>query len=410
MNSLELFAGAGGLTLGISLAGFIHQGVFDIDENACQTLLLNKSYLFDNISNPPIQKVDVSQFDFGLIKGEIALLAGGPPCQPFSHGGQKGGSEDKRDMFPHFIRAVRELRPQAFLIENVKGLLSKSFAQYFDYIQKQLTYPEIVRQTNSTSIEHLSRLEEYHQKGSHDGLEYDVMFSLLNAANYGVPQRRERVFIVGIRKDLKLSWSFPPPTHSLDALLWEQWVTGEYWERHNIKKPDQITDISKVKELQQRLFPPEHERWLTVRDAISDLPDPMREKTDYIPNHIFVPGAKSYPGHTGSFLDEPAKTLKAGVHGVPGGENMMRLSDDSVRYFTAREAARLQTFPDDYLFQGSWTAIMRQLGNAVPVTLAGAIAQHLQSTLKTVNFQVTFKSLSPTNICLSSAKLFAGFQ
>src|SRR5437763_173387 len=92
--------------------------------------------------------------------------------------------------------------------------------------------------------------------------------------------------------------------------------------------------------------------WLTVRDAISDLPNPERFPNNNVPDHRFYPGAKSYIGHTGSPLDEPAKTLKAGDHGVPGGENMLASPDGSLRYFTVREAARLQTFPDDYIFEG----------------------------------------------------------
>lgn len=99
-------------------------------------------------------------------------------------------------------------------------------------------------------------------------------------------------------------------------------------------------------------------------------------------NHVFNPGARSYPGHTGSPLDEPGKTLKAGDHGVPGGENMLLRPDGSVRYFTVREAARLQTFPDDYVFRGSWTETMRQLGNAVPVRLAEVIAGSVAATLR----------------------------
>jgi DNA (cytosine-5)-methyltransferase 1 len=99
-------------------------------------------------------------------------------------------------------------------------------------------------------------------------------------------------------------------------------------------------------------------------------------------NHRFQAGARSYPGHTGSPIDEPAKTLKAGDHGVPGGENMLRKLDDSIRYFTVRESARLQAFPDNFLFHGSWTETMRQLGNAVPVTLAEAVAGSIRDQLR----------------------------
>ena len=123
-------------------------------------------------------------------------------------------------------------------------------------------------------------------------------------------------------------------------------------------------------------------RWITVRDAISDLPDPERRPNSGVPNHVVNPGARSYPGHTGSPLDEPAKTLKAGDHGVPGGENMLARPDGSIRYFTVREAARLQTFPDDYVFQGAWSEAMRQLGNAVPVRLAETIARSVAATIE----------------------------
>ena len=114
---------------------------------------------------------------------------------------------------------------------------------------------------------------------------------------------------------------------------------------------------------------------------IGDLPDPERGGSDVFANHIFNPGARQYKGHTGSPLDEPAKTLKAGDHGVPGGENMLRRVDGSVRYFTVREAARLQTFPDEYVFRGAWTEAMRQLGNAVPVRLAEMVARSVAEKL-----------------------------
>ena len=123
--------------------------------------------------------------------------------------------------------------------------------------------------------------------------------------------------------------------------------------------------------------------WVTLRDALVGLPDPQfdPEAAALIPDHRFIPGARSYPGHTGSPLDQPAKTLKAGVHGVPGGENMLRRPDGSIRYFSVRESARLQTFPDDFLFHGAWGETMRQLGNAVPVQLAGIVARSIREQL-----------------------------
>ena len=117
-----------------------------------------------------------------------------------------------------------------------------------------------------------------------------------------------------------------------------------------------------------------------MRDAISDLPDP--KKSNNVPNHKHNPGAKVYGGHTGSPLDEPAKTLKAGDHGVPDGENVLAYPNGKVRYYTVRESARLQTFPDSYVFEGSWTETMRQLGNAVAVDMAGIVAAKIKETLE----------------------------
>jgi DNA (cytosine-5)-methyltransferase 1 len=122
------------------------------------------------------------------------------------------------------------------------------------------------------------------------------------------------------------------------------------------------------------------ERWQTVRDALAGLPDPRKKPP--IENHRYQAGARSYPGHTGSPLDEPSKALKAGDHGVPGGENMLRYPNGRVRYFTVRESARIQTFPDEYVFPGSWTESMRQLGNAVPVKLAEAVASSIAAKIR----------------------------
>lgn len=117
-----------------------------------------------------------------------------------------------------------------------------------------------------------------------------------------------------------------------------------------------------------------------MRDALAGLPDPR--KGPALDNHRYQPGARSYPGHTGSPLDEPSKALKAGDHGVTGGENMLRYRNGRVRYFTVRESARIQTFPDAYVFPGSWTESMRQLGNAVPVKLAEAVASSIAAKIR----------------------------
>ena len=387
MRSVELFAGAGGLAIGMSNAGFHHAAVIEWDHDACETLRKNQWHHTRSAEEWPLFEGDVREFDYGKLS-DVMVVSGGPPCQPFSLGGKHRGYDDKRDMFPEAVRAVRELQPKAFIFENVKGLMRETFADYFEYFLLQLTHPSLKARKSESWKKHRSRLEKHHtSRKSRTG--YNVIFRLLNAANYGVPQRRERVFIVGFRSDLGVEWSFPEGACSDTALLRSQWITGEYWERHKVSKRQrpQLTGrlAARVERLRQNPYldfgtvP-----WRTVRDAIGDLPDPEKRRKSDIRNHVHNPGARSYPGHTGSRLDEPAKTLKAGDHGVPGGENMHARVDGSVRYFTVREAARLQTFPDDYAFCGAWTEAMRQLGNAVPVQLAEVVAKSVSDKLLSI--------------------------
>lgn len=385
MRSVELFAGAGGLAIGMANAGFHHAAVVEWDSNACETFRENQRRHAQYVDEWPLHETDVRNFDYGALTGNVMVVSGGPPCQPFSMGGKHKGYRDDRDMFPEAVRAVRELRPKAFIFENVKGLMRETFSDYFEYIHLQLTYPGFARGKNESWREHRGRLEKHHT-ARQEPSEYNVVYRLLNAADYGVPQRRERVFLVGFRSDLGVEWSFPEASRSEDALLHSKWITGEYWDRHKIPKRSRPSlgqrRTARVERLRKEsLFETGKKPWLTVRDAISDLPDPERGGSDAFANHILNPGARQYKGHTGSPLDEPAKTLKAGDHGVPGGENMLTRVDGSVRYFTVREAARLQTFPDDYIFRGAWTEAMRQLGNAVPVRLAETVARSVAEKL-----------------------------
>jgi DNA (cytosine-5)-methyltransferase 1 len=387
MKSVELFTGAGGLALGLAGAGFRHLALVERDEDSCATLRENQSRRVRDMSSWRILQQDVEQLDFAAVPENIDLLAAGVPCQPFSIGGKHRGHEDDRNMFPATVEAVRRLKPKAILIENVRGLKRPSFAKYFGYIQLMVAYPEIGRRSSEGWFDHLSRLERYHTRGKPDGLYYRVVTQVLNAADFGVPQKRERVFIVAFRNDLHLEWSFPSCTHSQDALLWSQFITREYWEKHRvpkrlISKPyDKLT--TRIERLRAGLLPFK-QPWRTVRDAIGDLPRPARSRGFDEPGltHFQIPGARPYIGHTGSALDEPAKTLKAGDHGVPGGENMLAEPDGSVRYFTIRESARLQTFPDEFVFPGSWTESMRQIGNAVPVRLAECLGKDILANLK----------------------------
>jgi DNA (cytosine-5)-methyltransferase 1 len=390
MRAVELFAGAGGLGMGISLAGFKSEAVVEWDKWACDTVRENVNRGYPPVAGWDVFEGDVREWimDFSCAPRSdgIDLVAGGPPCQPFSMGGKHRAFLDSRDMFPATVNIIRTLRPRAFIVENVKGLTRPTFHNYYQYIQSQLRLPSLPARPDESWLDHHHRLQQALSSPLPSGqLAYNLIPTLVNAANYGIPQRRERVFMVGFRNDLDSKWQFPDETHSFEALLHTQWVTGEYWERHRVAKakrpPIPEAHRSTIERMRALGLTPSKLPWRTVRDAIVNLPDPEKARTSKPQNHKFQPGAKTYPGHTGSPLDLPAKTLKAGDHGVPGGENMLVRPDGSVRYFTVREAARLQTFPDGYVFHGAWSETMRQLGNAVPVALARIVAASVAEKL-----------------------------
>jgi DNA (cytosine-5)-methyltransferase 1 len=378
LKSIELFTGAGGLALGTAAAGFDHRLLLEYNRDACKTLRANQSAFG---SDCEVHEGDVKQFSFDRF-ADIDLVAAGAPCQPFSIGGKHRAHRDDRNLFPQVFRAVREARPKTVIIENVKGLLRSSLSDFVEYVELQLSYPEIIPDDPldpANWSEHLKALRRAKHAGHSGGLTYSVGRVLLNSANFGVPQVRERVFFVALRRDLDVEWVLPKRTHSEAALRLAQQVTGAYWERHGLRRKTHPTHPHAGKWLREA---GKTAAWQTVRDALRGLPEPVASvPNEDWPNHIGQSGARSYPGHTGSPLDRPAKTLKAGVHGVPGGENMLRRPNGTVRYFTVREAARIQTFPDDYIFSGAWGEAMRQIGNAVPVCLAQAVARSVAQAL-----------------------------
>lgn len=330
MQTIELFAGCGGLAKGLELAGFKTAALVENNHQACESLRAN----FDP---GLVHETDIRSFDFSRYS-TVDVVSGGPPCQPFSLGGLSRAYDDSRDMFPQAARAISEIKPQAFVFENVKGLLRSKFARYFRYIVLRLTYPDCKSATDEDWTGHMRRLEDVHAMGNYDGIRYNVSYRLLNAADYGVPQIRERVFIVGLRDDVKAEWTWPDV------------VCRTKSER------------------------------VAVRDALRGLSDP-RSAENRIRDHVFVGGARTYPGHTGSEVSKPSKTIKAGAHGVPGGENMLRFEDGTVRYMTVHEAKLLQTFPKDFTITGGWGEAMRQIGNAVPVRLAEIVGSRLHGLL-----------------------------
>jgi DNA (cytosine-5)-methyltransferase 1 len=272
-------------------------------------------------------------------------------------------------MWPEAVRVVRETDPSVFAFENVFGLLRERFDDYVAWVKASLERPHLPRRARETHEDHRRRIARQPKR-------YEVAIQSVNAAEFGAPQNRRRILFLGVRANADL----PPPllkrTHTRERLLWDQFVTGEYWKRHGLsekrRRPLIQPDEGLVSRLRRALVPPPDLPWTTVRDALSDLGEP-----DGLNGHVLQEGARSYVGHTGSPLDLPAKALKAGDHGVPGGENMLVRGDGSVRYFSLRESARLMGLPDDYSFPRSWTESMRQMGNAVPVQLGEVIGRWL---------------------------------
>ena len=378
-RSVELFAGAGGMALGMLRAGFEHDQLVELHEAPCEILRTNAERDPALWKSENIRQMDVrwwlKEHASSQLR-DIDLVAGGPPCQPFSIGGARAGHADERNMFPIAIDVVRELWPKTFVFENVPGLLREDFLPYYLYLFDYLTRPSIVPREDEDWTAHHDRIR---RAGS--PVEYHVRREIIDAADLGIPQTRKRVFIIGIRADIGEAdtWQTLEPTHSRAALLHAQWVSGAYWIEQGLRPPAMPEKFrSQVARLRRSGGIPGEKRWRTTRDAIADLPHPIDGvEASGVLNHEGIPGARSYRGHTGGWFEWPAKTLKAGVHGVCGGEGMIRFTDDSIRYLTVREAARIQTFPDDYQLADLRGVSMRALGNAVAVEVAAAIGRRL---------------------------------
>ena len=273
LHCVELFSGAGGLALAASNAGFEHAAVLEYNPDACDTIRANQRRGHKLVSHWPLIEADIHHQDFSEWHDRIDLVSGGPPCQPFSIGGKHRAMNDQRNLFPEAARVIREIQPRAFVFENVKGLTRQSFLKYFGYISLQLNYPGIVRHNDESWIDHLSRLERIHTEGVKPEFHYHVVPPrVLNAADYGVPQKRERVFFVGFRSDIQIPWSFPRPTHSRESLLHSQWVTGEYWDRYKIASKNRPAPPLGYAQFENNGFlftlSAERKPWRTVRDAI----------------------------------------------------------------------------------------------------------------------------------------------
>lgn len=333
-TTIELFAGAGGLALGIEKAGFDTIGLIEIDKDAADTLKHNRPKW--NVINEDIAKIselDLEKF-FGIKKGELDLLSGGAPCQSFSYAGKRLGLDDARGtLFYYYAKFLRQLRPKMFLFENVRGLLTHDRGR---------TYKTI--------------LGIFEQEG------YSIPESqkmVLNAWDYGVAQKRERLITIGIRNDLadKIKFDFPEP-HEYKPVL-----------------RDILLDCPKSVGTQYSAY---------KREIFEKVP-PGGYWRD-IPEEIAKPYMKSCwdmeGGRTGILrrmsLDEPSLAVLTS----PSQKQTDRCHPLEARPFTVRENARCQSFPDDWEFCGSVGQQYKQVGNAVPVNLAYEIAVKIREGLE----------------------------
>lgn len=375
-RAIELFAGGGGLALGLGQAGFDHLALIEWWAPAAHVLRHNAELGHGLWPKDAVHQVDVRAAGPLLAGMKPDLIAGGPPCQPFSLAGVHAGDNDDRNMFPAALDLVRAHRPAMVIFENVPGLTRPGFAPYLDYVKAQLRRPAIERRDDD------ELWNEHNQRilASHEPEEYRVYQHEIDAAELGVPQVRRRVFLIALRADQPGAdtWAGVEPTHSRDTLWHEQYVTGSYWDRHGLARRHAPARIAaQVKRIRKVGLDPERKPWVTLRDLLADIPAPSDTPPESWPNHVFIPGARTYAKHTGSPIDLPSKTIKAGVHGVSGGEAMIRHLNGSVRYLTIREAALAQGFPRNYEFPGYRSRVMGVIGNAVAVHVAATIGEAL---------------------------------
>ena len=329
-TNIELFAGAGGLALGVEKAGFNTLGLIEFDKDAADTLKKNSpnwNVINDDIAN--ISCLDLEKY-FSIKKGELDLLSGGAPCQAFSYAGKRLGLEDARGtLFYHYALFLEKLQPKMFLFENVRGLLTHDHGK-----------------TYSTMLDIFTRAG------------YTIDKQVLNAWNYGVPQKRERLITIGIRNDLvgKTEYRFPK-AHSYKPVLRD--VLLDCPDGPGVPYGEKKRKIFELV--------PAGGYWRDIDPAIAK---------EYMKSCWDMEG-----GRTGILrrmsLDEPSLTVLTS----PSQKQTERCHPLEARPFTVRENARCQTFPDDWEFCGNVSAQYKQVGNAVPVNLAYDIAKEIANSL-----------------------------
>ena len=308
LSSIEICAGAGGQALGLSMAGFQHVALVEYEKEYCDTLKRNR---------PDWNVIcgDVKKFNGWPYRFQIDLLAGGVPCPPFSVAGKQLGANDERDLFPEMMRLIEEIAPRAVMIENVRGFLDSAFKEYRDNIFKQL-----------------------------DKLGYNAQIKLLQASDYGVPQLRPRIVIIGIRKDIKYAFEYPD------------------------QKPEETRTVGE-----------------TVLDLMASNgwngATEWAKKANKIAPTI-VGGSKK---HGGPDLG-PARARKAwlelGVDGTSVADNAPDENFNGIPRLTSRMIARIQGFPDYWDFGKRKTTACRMIGNAFPPPVAKAVGEKIREVLE----------------------------
>ncbi len=327
-TSVELFAGAGGLALGMHLAGFRHVLLNEIDSMACRTLRRN---------HPEwnVLEGDIHQIDFTPLRDKVDFLSGGFPCQAFSYAGKKGGLNDTRGtLFFELARAVREIQPKVFMGENVKGLLSHDDGNTLNIIRNAIA------ELGYTLVEP----------------------RVLKAIMYQVPQKRERLILIAIRNDIYeqgFRYKWPDPYRRVMTLR-DAFFAGELFGNDVPKSEGQLYPAKKARVM---AMVPEGGDW---RDL------PVDEQKDYMGGSFYLGGGKTGMARRLS-MDEPSLTLTC----APAQKQTERCHPTETRPLTVREYARIQTFPDYWEFEGTIADQYKQIGNAVPVNLAFAIGRSL---------------------------------
>ncbi len=331
-TSIELFAGAGGLALGLEQAGFEHIGLVEYNKAAAETLKKNRPnwyVLWEDVAN--VAERDLEQ-EFCIKKGELDLLSGGAPCQSFSYAGKRLGLNDVRGtMFYYYATFLRKLQPKFFIFENVRGLLNHDGGRTFKTI-----------------------LDIFQQEG------YTTQHEILNAWSYGVPQKRERLITIGIRNDLTTKTAFQYPTpYSYKPVIRDIKLDKKPGEHECARYSQNKANVF-------ALVPPGG-YWRDIDPAIAK---------EYMKTCWYMEG-----GRTGILrrisLDEPSLTVLTN----PGMKQTDRCHPLEVRPFSYRENARIQTFPDEWQFCGTLSDKYKQVGNAVPVNLAREIGNQIKLSL-----------------------------